>query len=229
MSNAAQAHQLWIEDEGEQVHLYFGKYASNLRETSPGRLDEFMGVPTMEQQYTNGKAEAVTGGKLTPSYFTYTASNPVETLFADGDHPPIQRASQNLPPLGWHLAARWVANPSQPVDARRTVLDLVPTGKAGELRAVFNGAPLPKAKVTLLSPSGRSREGRTGEDGTVHFDLPWKGQYVAVTNTLDKSANDRQGEKYSEVNYVTTLTFVQPSGLVSPAPFQCTALKSIER
>ena len=36
------AHHVWIEQEGNQATLYFGEFADNLREVSPGRLDRFV-------------------------------------------------------------------------------------------------------------------------------------------------------------------------------------------
>jgi uncharacterized GH25 family protein len=93
----------------------------------------------------------------------------------------------------------------------------VPTGKPGQLKVVFNGAPLPKAKVELVSPSGWSREATSGEDGTVTFALPWKGQYVAEVKHTDKTPGEAQGQKYGEVSHLITLSFVQAEGMASPA------------
>ena len=45
----------------------------------------------------------------------------------------------------------------------------MPTGKPGELKVVYQGAPLPKAKVQLAAPSGWTREAEAGGDGTVTF------------------------------------------------------------
>ena len=113
-------------------------------------------------------------------------------------------------------SARWVASLAKPV-APTAALDLVPTGKPGQLKVVFNGAPLPKAKVELVSPSGWAREATSGDDGTVTFALPWKGQYVAEVKHSDKTPGEAQGQKYGEVSHLITLSFVQAEGMASPA------------
>ena len=49
------------------------------------------------------------------------------------------------------------------------------------------------------------------------FDLPWQGQYVMSVSHADRTPGERDGEKYDGVNYATTLTLVQPAGVV-PIP-----------
>ena len=155
-------------------------------------------------------------GQLTKEAFTYTTAPNAETLFADAAYPLIDRTKANLPPLLWKPTARWVASLAKPV-APTAALDLVPTGKPGQLKVVFNGAPLPKAKVELVSPSGWAREATSGDDGTVTFALPWKGQYVAEVKHSDKTPGEAQGQKYGEVSHLITLSFVQAEGMASPA------------
>lgn len=46
----AHAHQVWLESAGGQARLHFGEFNENLRETSPGSLDKFKGVPALEQR-----------------------------------------------------------------------------------------------------------------------------------------------------------------------------------
>ena len=155
------------------------------------------------------------GGQNVPDG-TYTAAANAETLFADAAYPLIDRTKANLPPLLWKPTARWVASLAKPV-APTAALDLVPTGKPGQLKVVFHGAPLPKAKVELVSPSGWAREATSGDDGTVTFALPWKGQYVAEVKHSDKTPGEAQGQKYGEVSHLITLSFVHTEGMASPA------------
>lgn len=69
----------------------------------------------------------------------------------------------------------------------------------------------------MVAPSGWSRGEQSGDDGTVTFALPWKGQYVAEVKHSDKTAGEAQGKPYGEASYVTTLSFVQKDGMASPA------------
>ena len=211
----ANAHQMWLENAGGQARLHFGEFNDNLRETSPGRLDSFKGVPTLDQ-HTGAVAQRLQG-QLGKNSFNYSVAGTPDTLFAAATHPLIDRSKRNLPAMYWQPSARWVASLAQPV-APTAPLDLVPTGKPGELKVVYKGAPMPKAKVQLAAPSGWTREVETGEDGTVTFVTPWKGQYVAEVKHTDKTeGTTAQGEKYGEASYVTTLTFVLADGMASPA------------
>ena len=213
-ATTAHAHQVWLENTGGQARLHFGEFNDNLRETSPGALDKFKGVPALELR--SGATTQRVEGQLGKDAFTYTTVGTPDTLFAAATYPLIDRSQRNLPPMAWQPSARWVAGLAQPV-APTAPLDLVPTGKPGEFKVVFKGAPLPKVKVQLAAPSGWTREAETAEDGTVHFATPWKGQYVAEVKHSDKTPGEAQGEKYGEASYVTTLSFVLAEGMVSPA------------
>lgn len=168
-ATTAQAHQVWLENAGGQARLHFGEFNDNLRETSPGSLDKFKGVPVLEQRA--GTASQKVEGKLTKDAFAYTVTGNADTLFAAATYPLIDRSKRNLPAMYWQPSARWVASLAQPVTPGQT-LDLVPTGKPGQLKVVFNGNPLPKAKVQLVSPAGWSREAESAADGTVEFLTP---------------------------------------------------------
>lgn len=214
--NTAHAHQVWLEHAGGQARLHFGEFNENLRETSPGSLDKFTGVPALEQVAGASSAPRVQG-RLGKEAFEYAVPGTPETLFAAPTYPLIDRSKRNLPAMIWQPSARWVASLAKPV-APTAPLDLVPTGKPGELKVVYKGTPLPKAKVQLAAPSGWTREAEAGEDGTVTFVTPWKGQYVAEVKHSDKTeGTTAQGEKYGEASYVTTLTFVLADGMASPA------------
>ncbi|WP_298207920.1 TonB-dependent receptor [Acidovorax sp.] len=213
-SLTAHAHQVWLENTAGQARLHFGEFNENLREASPGRLDQFKGVPALEQR-TGTTAQRV-DGQLRKDGFHYTVTGTPDTLFAAATYPLVDRSKRNLATMHWQPSARWVASLAQPV-APTAPLDLVPTGKPGQFKVVFKGAPLAKAKVQLAAPSGWTREADTAEDGTVSFVTPWKGQYVAEVKHSDKTPGELQGEKYGEASYVTTLTFVLADGMASPA------------
>ena len=212
---SAHAHQVWLENAGGQARLHFGEFNENLRESSPGSLDKFLGAPALDQRSAAGTQRLE--GKLGKDAFSYTTQADAQALFATASYPLIDRSKRNQPAMLWVPAARWVANAGQAAEANTKALDLVPTGKPGEFKVVFNGAPLPKVQVEMVAPSGWSRGGQSGDDGTVSFALPWKGQYVAEVKHSDKTAGEAQGKPYGEASYVTTLSFVQKDGMASPA------------
>ena len=212
---SAHAHQVWLENAGGQARLHFGEFNENLRESSPGSLDKFLGAPALDQRSATGTQRLE--GKLGKDAFSYTTQADAQALFATASYPLIDRSKRNQPAMLWVPAARWVANAGQAAEANTKALDLVPTGKPGEFKVVFNGAPLPKVQVEMVAPSGWSRGEQSGDDGTVTFALPWKGQYVAEVKHSDKTAGEAQGKPYGEASYVTTLSFVQKDGMASPA------------
>lgn len=212
---SAHAHQVWLENVGGQARLHFGEYNENLRESSPGSLDKFLGVPALDQRSAAGTQRLE--GKLGKDAFSYTTQADAQALFATASYPLVDRSKRNQPTMLWVPAARWVANVGQAAEANPKALDLVPTGKPGEFKVVFNGTPLPKVQVEMVAPSGWSRGEQSGDDGTVTFALPWKGLYVAEVKHSDKTAGEAQGKPYAEISYVTTLSFVQKDGMASPA------------
>ncbi|NIF86138.1 DUF4198 domain-containing protein [Comamonas sp. Tr-654] len=211
----AQAHQVWLENNGGQAQLFFGEFNDNLRETSPGALDKFLTTPTLAQQTASGTQQL--SGQRNATGFSYNAASQAQTLFASAAYPLIDRSKRNEPALLWVPAARWVATPGQAVAANAQALDLVPTGKPGQLMVSFNGMALPKTKVQIVAPSGWSREAQSDEQGRVSFALPWKGLYVAEVHHSHKQGGEAQGKSYGEASYVTTLSFSVEDGMPSPA------------
>ena len=51
---SAHAHQVWLENAGGQARLHFGEFNENLRESSPGALDKFLGAPALDQRSAAG-------------------------------------------------------------------------------------------------------------------------------------------------------------------------------
>ncbi len=211
----AQAHQVWLENNGGQAQLFFGEFNDNLRETSPGALDKFLATPTLAQQTASGTQQL--SGQRNATGFSYNAASQAQTLFASAAYPLIDRSKRDEPALLWVPAARWVATPAQAVAANAQALDLVPTGTPGQLMVSFNGMALPKTKVQIVAPSGWSREAQSDEQGRVNFALPWKGLYVAEVHHSHKQGGEAQGKSYGEASYVTTLSFSVEDGMPSPA------------
>jgi hypothetical protein len=115
----------------------------------------------------------------------------------------------------YHPVARFVTD----LGARQPVftLDIVPTGSPGRFQLVFRGAPLAKAKVSIMAASGWARETRTDKTGTFEAEFPWKGSYVIEVSHADPTPGSRGGQTFELMNFVTTLSFVQPTGL-EPLP-----------
>ena len=218
-AGAAQAHQIWIEQPaGEKTAVVrFGEFGENLREVSPGLLDKF-GKPTAT--LVSAKGEQSADAQKTASGFAlpFGAAAGESIVAEDAGYPLFNRKQGDKQTVGrYHPAARLVTGfaPLQP----KLVLDIVPAGHAGEFKLFFKGQPKAKTKVALVTQSGWAKEGHTDEQGLVKFDLPWQGTYVAEVSVSDAVAGERPGangpEKFDNVSYVTTLTYVKADGIAA--------------
>jgi hypothetical protein len=217
---SAQAHQIWIEQaEGQNAVVRFGEFGENLREASPGLLDKFV---KPNGTHISAKGEQKFDAAKTANGFTlpFRAAAGEGIVAEDASYPLYIWKQQGKDVTNWfYPAARLITGfaAQQP----RLVLDLVPTGQEGQFKLFFKNQPKAKAKVTLVTQSGWSKEKYTDEQGLVKFDMPWKGAYVAEVSFNDRASGERAGtngtEKYDAVSYVTTLTYVRDDGL-APIP-----------
>ena len=92
---SAHAHQVWLENAGGQARLHFGEYNENLRESSPGSLDKFLGVPALDQRSAAGTQRLE--GKLGKDAFSYTTQADAQALFATASYPPVSYTHLTLP------------------------------------------------------------------------------------------------------------------------------------
>jgi hypothetical protein len=180
LCSAAGAHELWLEQpEGENAILRFGEFGENLREASPGLLDNFV-APTATL-FAQGKPQALTFTKTATGFGLPVRLAPGESLIAEDARLPIRAASREggprdgaQPPRegrantgaspqretragtrNWHWpAARLVTDFS--AQAPRLALDIVPTGKPGAFKVTFTEKPLPRATVESSVQSGWS-------------------------------------------------------------------------
>ncbi|MGP9811835.1 DUF4198 domain-containing protein [Rhodopseudomonas sp. NSM] len=210
--NSAQAHQIWIEQaDGQNAIVRFGEFGDNLREASPGLLDKFS-KPTATLVSAKGE-QTVDAAKTATGFTLPFAAKAGEGIVAeDANYPLYTWKQQDKEVRNWfHPAARLITGFAalEP----KLALDLVPTGKTGEFKLVFKGQPKPKAKVTLTTQSGWSKEAHTDAQGLVNFEMPWQGVYVAEVSYADRTPGERAGEKYDAVSYATTLTYVKADGL----------------
>jgi hypothetical protein len=211
----ASAHHLWLEVDGQGARIYFGEFGENLREASPGALDKLQ--PQAKVVSAAGE-RPLTIAKGANGFAASGKIDAADSIVAeDGRYPVFVRTRDGTTTRSIYWpAARFVPDRS----ARTPVLalDVVPAG-GDKYRVVFKDKPLGKAKVSVITPSGWGRDVYTGEDGDFTVALPWRGAYVFEVQHADKTPGKRGEEAYDVVNYVTSLTVVQPQGLEPlPAP-----------
>lgn len=215
LGTAAQAHQVWLEQDGKEAKLYFGEFGENLRETSPGLLDKFV-KPTGQKLSSKG-SEPLALSKTANGFALAGRAARGESLVAEEATYPISERKQGDKVIRslYQPAARLVTDYAQ--QQPRLTLDLVPTGQGKdgrvEVQAFYKTQALGKAKVMLVTPSGWAQEHHTDEQGKLTVNLPWQGTYVLELSHTDATAGERGAEKYDRASYVTSLTLEQATGL----------------
>jgi uncharacterized GH25 family protein len=211
----AQAHHVWLEQDGKTVKLQFGEFALNQRETTPGLLDKF-GAPAATLVGASGE-RALKLDKTAGGFVLSGAPGAGESIVAEDNAYPTWETTQDgkVSQHVWAPAARLVT--SFAALPPKLALDIVPTGKAGEFKVFYKGQPLPKTAVNATVPSGWSKEATTDAQGTVQFDLPWRSIYILEAKHTDKNGGERAGKAFATASYVTSLTVAQPKGL-APLP-----------
>jgi hypothetical protein len=196
---AANAHTIWIEPtkDGEVV-VRFAEPGNDF-ETSPGFLDS-LSAPQGFMLVTNTPKVVPTTRKK--DHFLLTGVKPaqvacVETVFTvRGGRKPV-------------FYARW-----QPADAGAgtplLTLDLVPTGKPGEVRAYFRGQPLGDVAATLRTPDQKDQEIKADAEGFIRFKTDQSGQYLLTIPHYREPtalAGFHNGVAYKETSHNTALTW----------------------
>jgi hypothetical protein len=211
----ASAHHIWIlpDADGKPV-LHYGEFVENLKEVSPGLLDRI--EPTA--RLVSSKGETLLEAKRGANGISLSGSpGPAECILAEDPRAPVRerKSGEQVIRSVYHPAARFVTDLSaqQPV----FTLDIVPTSQPGRFQVVYRGAPLAKAKVGIMAASGWEREMRADQTGTFEAEFPWKGSYVIEVSHPDPTSGSRDGKSFELTNFVTTLSFVQPTGL-DPLP-----------
>jgi hypothetical protein len=216
----AAAHQIWIEQDAKGARLYFGEFGANLREDSPGLLDKFVQLSARLITSTGEKAVAL--AKNAVAYALAERAAKGQSLVAEETGYPSWEEKEGKKAIKtvWTPAARYIADFS--VQAPLLTLDIVPTGKPGELQVIFRGKPLAEVELELIAASGWERRITTSAEGKVTVATPWKGNYLAVVHHTDKTAGKRtlagKEEAYDVAMFVTTLSFGSKAGLAGPKP-----------
>ena len=216
----AAAQQLWIEQQGGDAKMYFGDFAANRRETSPGALDT---LPSVQAQVVALDSDAwLTPKKLGNGFDLGVRAVRGQVVYAQETGFPLLETQEGDRTVrtAWIPAARFVPDmgPQEPVLA----LDVFPSRSSGQYRVTYLNKPLPEAKVVVVSPSGWRRDVTTDAEGMFRVELPWKGPWAIEVQHTDDTPGQKPGpqglEKYDVVEFVTTLTFDFPSGPKPPAP-----------
>ena len=194
LSLNAAAHMLWLEGDTTASKLYFGEYGENLRETSPGKLDNIV-TPMVTIIDVAGAGKSVTANRST----NYYAIPGGATVLVQALKQPIRMPQDKLAPVQrGFLYARQGKGGSLPLDIQQN---------ANKLRLTFMGKPLAKAEITLIAPNGWEKPLHTDENGETNFSLPEPGLYVAEAKHKENHPGEFEGKVYSTESHTVTFSF----------------------
>jgi len=199
---SAHAHSVWIEpNAAQQLVIRFAEPGDDF-ETSPGYLDN-LSAPAAFTVATN-KPVSVEAPKKS-DHFLLAGASPTNVACAETTF--IVRGGRK--PVFY---ARW-----QPAGAGAEkpllTLDLVPTGKPGEVRAYFRGQPLGGVTATLRTPDEKEQELTADADGFIHFKTGLPGQYLLTIPHYREQqplAGFYNGAAYTGTSHNCSLVWVQP-------------------
>jgi hypothetical protein len=197
-TNSAFAHSVWIEPVEDRLVMRFAEPDGKF-EKSPGHLDS-LSAPTAFLFVTNAPT-AIEAPKKS-DHFLLLGASPTNTACAET----IFSVRGGRKP---HFYARW-----QPVAAEAAklslTLDLVPTGKAGEVRVYFRGQPLSGIKATLRTPDEKEQELTADAQGFLHFKTIQPGQYLlTIAHHREPLAGFYRGRAYEQTSHNASLTWRQ--------------------
>jgi hypothetical protein len=189
------AHALWLEKDNASTRLYFGEYNENVRETSPGRLDDIIepAVTVIDPAGTEKPASA----QRRDNYF----------VILDGDTILVQALKQRVrepraekpgPVYRRFLYARFGRGGSLPLDIENT---------GGLLRLSFMGKPLAKTEIIVIAPNGWEKHLETNENGETPYSLLEPGLYVIEAKHEFANPGVFEGKPYSMESHKVTSSF----------------------
>jgi uncharacterized GH25 family protein len=198
LSFNAAAHALWLEnDKGETAasKLYFGEYAEDKRETSPGKLDNIV-EPLVVVIDASG-AEKLVDASRENNYFAIPGGG--ATVLAQALKQPIREPQgENPAPVQRRfLYARLGNGGSLPLDIHNS---------NNVLRLSFQGKPVLKAEVVVIAPNGWEKHLRTDEKGEAALTVLEPGLYVVEAKHELINPGNFEGKAYAVESHKVTLS-----------------------
>jgi hypothetical protein len=201
------AHEVWIEDTPEgRLVVRFAEFGGE-HEKSPGALDS-LSLPAAFSFGADGKSKSAPSERKS-DHFLLSELSPksaahIETgydVMGGGDKP----ARRPFFYARWQAADAGEAKPA-------LTYDLVPTGKSGEARVIFRGAPLPGAKVTAYLPGAAEEELTADAAGLVRVSAEKPGFYLLVGKAQRESQNGFWGGRaYDTLSHNCSLAWRVPA------------------
>lgn len=199
------AHSVWIEPlPSGALAIRFAEPDGKL-ERSPGHLDELQ-VPTAWKR-VGTNSTPVTVEKST-DHFRIGPASSRESVQIETAYPVM--ATPGRPGRRPFFYARWHADAATPAVPALT-LDLVPTGKPGEVRALFRGKPMAGVKATLRTPDEKEQELTADNEGLLRFESNQSGFHLlTIARHRENLPGFAGGLAYDLTSHNAALTWTSP-------------------
>ena len=191
----AGAHALCLERDNASTKLYFGEYSENLRESSPGRLDNIID-PAVIEVGAAGTEQPLAAIRQV-NHFAIPGSN---TILVQALKQPIRepRAENPGPVQRRFLYARLGKGGTLPLDIENT---------ANLLRLSFAGKPVANTEIVVIAPNGWEKHLKTDEKGETPYPLLESGLYVVEAKYEINNPGTFEGKSYSVESHKVTASF----------------------
>src|SRR5262245_15078928 len=204
--NTAQAHYVWLEQDGEELaYAYFGEWVDDIREKAGGLLDRIKAP------------RAFVGASTTPLPIKRHEDKLEITVKGKGD---LRLVENGIPPRddsekGGTTRTIYYAKAGRSETAAKLDLELVPTAAEGNtLILLFYGLPLAKTEVTVIGPPKWEKHLTTDEQGRIAMPTPWSGRYVLEVTHFEAKPGGSDNDKFARTRHITSLSFMQRDGQV---------------
>ena len=199
------AHSVWIEstDSGELI-ARFGEFGDEDYETSPGHLDSLEDLAAWTPGSESPVVLAISKKK---DHFALGEAKSGDSIQVEAGFRTM--TSKDAPGRKPYFYARWRSSETE-VGIPAATLDLVPTGKPGEIRAYFRGEPLAGVKATLFTPEANDQELMTDAEGILRFESNEKGLFMLkIGRHREERVGFSKGSTFGLVSHNSVITWVR--------------------
>lgn len=157
------------------------------------------------------KADAKRGIKLTPDRTAVLYGTCEAGVMQRGDSPTFLLVYHPKTILGNAFNKKAALGDKAPAE-------LIPVGKAGELRfqLVAGGKPVADSELTVILPDGEQKKAKTNADGQTEA-FKAMGRYGVWARHFENASGERDGKKYEQIRHYPTLVVDVTDPATNPA------------
>ena len=200
-ASSVNAHEIWIEkDKKDEANIFFGEFADGQKEGA-----KFLDRLKVDTFYPKDIVKNITRKE---NSIVVGLSKDSDLVLVEVGEPRLNKNTQ--------VAARKIsyAKTGRTNTDALANFDLVPVEKnSNTFKLIFDNKPMPKTKVTVVSPTKWEKSFYTNEQGEVSISTPWIGTYLLETSFEDNSKGEVDGKSFDKTIHAITYTIKVEQGL----------------